>query len=98
MIEKIVDYLKSEKKSISVYEIQKKFDLTAGQLNLIILQLLKIGYITEESYPRKDDETDFITCQDCPLFYKCSKNSSENIKIYKLTQKALNNPMEKDSY
>ncbi len=86
VIERIINHLKTEKKSMSFREIQRKFDLQENQLDLIILQLLQLGYIEEESSV-SEDELNPVLCRDCPHLYKCSEKDPSSIKVYRLTEK-----------
>ncbi|MFX0087475.1 MAG: hypothetical protein ACFFAU_17630 [Candidatus Hodarchaeota archaeon] len=89
MIEQILSYVKEKGNTFSFYQIKKDLKLSEGQLDLIRLQLLQLGYIEEIKHYEGEDELNPVICRNCPQRTFCIEKDPLNIKIYELTPKAL---------
>lgn len=89
MIEKALKYIKQKGKTFSFHEIKKDLKLTDGQLDIIKLQLLQLGFIKEIIHHEGEDELNPITCRTCPKSDSCEEKDPLAIKMYQLTPKAF---------
>ncbi|MHA1945752.1 MAG: hypothetical protein ACXAC6_15705 [Candidatus Hodarchaeales archaeon] len=89
LIEKALEYIKQKGQTFSFYEIRKDLKLTGGQLEIIKLQLLQLGYIKEIIHHEGEDELNPIICRTCTEGNSCDKRDLLSIKMYQLTSKAL---------
>lgn len=90
MLEKVLKYIKRRGKTFSFYEIKRDLDLTEGQLDIIKLQLLQLGFIKELKQHQNEDALNPVTCRNCPQSNSCEEKDLLSIKKYVLTQKAYN--------
>ncbi|WP_455142161.1 hypothetical protein [Candidatus Hodarchaeum mangrovi] len=89
MINEVLSYIKHKGKNFSFYEIKKDLGLTDGQLEIIKLQLLELGFIKEIKHHEGEDELNPIICRNCPESSSCIEKDGLSIKVYQLTQKAF---------
>jgi len=89
LIEKALNYIKHKGQTFSFYDIKKDLQLTDGQLEIIKLQLLQLGYIKEIIHHEGEDVLNPITCKTCPKSKSCDEKDHLAIKIYQLTPKAF---------
>jgi hypothetical protein len=92
LIEKALNYIKQKKQqsqTFSFYEMKKELKLTEGQLEIIKLQLLQLGYIKEIIHHEGEDELNPVICRNCTEGDSCDKRDLLSIKMYQLTSKAL---------
>ena len=89
MIDRTLKYIKQKGQSFSFYDIKKDLELTKGQLDIIKLQLLQLGYIKEIKHREGEDELNPVTCRSCPESNSCDEKDLLSIKMYQLTPKAI---------
>jgi hypothetical protein len=89
LIEKALKYIKQKGKTFSFNDIRKDLELTEGQLDIIKLQLLQLGFIKEVIHHEGEDELHPITCRTCSKSHFCDEKDPLSIKIYQLTSKAF---------
>ncbi len=89
MIEKALKYIKRKGHTFSFYDIKKDLQLTDGQLDIVKLQLLQLGFIKEIIHHEGEDELNPITCKTCPKSNSCDEKDALAIKMYMLTSKAF---------
>ena len=89
MIEKVIIYIKEKGNNFSFYQLAKDLDLSEGQLDIIKLQLLQLGFIEEISHYEGENELKPVTCRDCPQRKFCIEKDPLSIKLYRLTSKAF---------
>lgn len=89
LIEDIVSYLKEKGGNFSFYQIKKDLNLSEGQLDIIKLQLLQLGFIEEIKHYEGEDELNPVICRGCPQKDNCIEKDPLSIKLYRLTSKAL---------
>jgi len=89
LIEKALKYIKQKGKTFSFHDIKKDLQLTEGQLDIIKLQLLQLGFIKEIKHHEGEDELNPITCRTCPKSDSCDEKDPLAIKMYRLTSKAF---------
>ena len=84
MIDRTLKYIKKKGQSFSFYDIKKDLKLTDGQLDIVKLQLLQLGYIKEIKHHEGEDELNPITCRTCPESNSCDEKDPLSIKISSL--------------
>ena len=89
MIEQVLSYIKQKGNNFSFYQIRKDLNLSEGQLDLIKLQLLQLGFIEEIRHYKGEDELNPVICRNCPQRTSCIEKDPLSIKLYRLTPKAL---------
>jgi hypothetical protein len=89
MLKTVIKYIKKKGSNFSFYDIQNDLKLTEGQLEIIKLQLLHLGYIKELVHHEGEDELNPITCRICPKSSSCDEKTHLGIKIYQVTPKLL---------
>lgn len=89
MIERVLSYIKQKGNYFSFYQIKKDLNLSEGQLDLIKLQLLQLGYIEEMRHYKGEDELNPVICRSCPQRDFCIEKDPLSIKVYRLKPKAL---------
>ena len=92
MIEDILSYIKEKGGNFSFYQIKKDLDLSEGQLEILKLQLLQLGFIEEMKHYTGEDELNPVICRNCPQKNFCIEKDPLSIKFYRLTSKALTHP------
>lgn len=89
MIEQVLAYIKQKGNTFSFYQIKKDLNLSEGQLDLIRLQLLQLGYIEELKHYKGEDELKPVICRNCPQRTFCIEKDPLSIKLYGLTSRGL---------
>ena len=92
LIEDILFYIKEKGGNFSFYQIKKDLNLSEGQLDIIKLQLLQLGFIEEIKHYIGEDELNPVICRDCPQKENCIEKDPLSIKLYRLTSKAFSLP------
>ena len=90
MIDEVLSYIKQKGNNFSFYQLGKDLDLSEGQLDIIKLQLLQLGFIEEMRHFKGEDELNPIICRNCPQRNFCIEKDPLSIKLYRLTSKILN--------
>ena len=89
MINKVLSYIAQKGKNFTFYDIKKDLKLTDGQLEIIKLQLLELGFIKEIKHYEGEDELNPVICRNCSESNSCTEKDILSIKMYQLTQKAI---------
>ena len=89
MIERALKLINQIGRTFSFHELKKELNLTDGQLDIIKLQLLQLGFIKELKHHKGEDELDPITCRKCPKSNSCDERDPLAIKVYQLMPKAF---------
>jgi len=89
LIEEVLSYIKKKGSNFSFYQIKKDLDLSEGQLDIIKLQLLQLGFIEEIKHYKGEDELNPVICRSCPQKENCIEKDPLSIKLYRLTSKAF---------
>jgi hypothetical protein len=92
LIDDILSYIKCKGNKFSFYQIRKDLNLSEGQLDILKLQLLQLGFIEEMRHYEGEDELSPIICRSCPQRNFCVEKDPLSIKSYQLTNKALSYP------
>ena len=82
-------YIKQKGQTFSFYDIKKDLNLSDGQLDIIKLQLLQLGFIKELKHHEGEDELNPVICRTCPKGSSCDHKDPLSIKLYRLTPKAF---------
>ena len=89
LIEEVLKYIKEKGNNFSFYQLGKGLELSEGQLDIIKLQLLQLGFIEEMRHYEGEDELNPVICRNCPQKTFCVEKDPLSIKVYRLTTKAL---------
>lgn len=89
LIEEVLSYVRQKGNNFSFFQIRKDLGLSEGQLEILKLQLLQLGFIEEMTHYKGEDELNPIICRNCPQSTFCIEKDPLSIKLYKLTSKAL---------
>ncbi len=92
MIEEVLSYVIQKGGNFCFYQIRKGLNLSEGQLDIIKLQLLQLGFIEEIRHYEGEDELNPVICRNCPQRAFCIEKDPLSIKLYRLTSKALAHP------
>jgi len=84
-----MSYIKQKGKNFSFYDLKKDLELTDGQLDIIKLQLLELGFIKEIKHYEGENELNPLICRNCSESNSCTEKNGLSIKMYQLTQKAI---------